>query len=341
MSVQHIPGPSGPIPFERDVLGYPSVRAKDFFEGSYALGYLHARDRLVQATLTDVAARGALMSVLGDVPLARLIDRSVRAIGLTQDLEARAQQCDAETARLLGAYVSGFNHAARARGTPLVLRLLGLQPLVCSVASMLALFRFIGYFGLTSQQLSAELILAELAGRGAPRRLFERLLGSKASGLELEPLRGLSIPPELSFFEAALTGTQAPGAPPAAAPSPLAGVLPRSGGVAGSNAFAVAGSRSASGGALLMGEFHMEVGRFPPIAYAAHLAFESGDFLSGITIPGLSWFAAGRTARVGWSYTFAHADNVDVVVEHVKGGQYLVGDVRLSSGPPDCDPPRM
>ena len=152
------------------------------------------------------------------------------------------------------------------------------------------------------------------------------MLGSKASGLELEPLRGLSIPPELSFFEAALTGTQAPGAPPAAAPSPLAGVLPRSGGVAGSNAFAVAGSRSASGGALLMGEFHMEVGRFPPIAYAAHLAFESGDFLSGITIPGLSWFAAGRTARVGWSYTFAHADNVDVVVEHVKGGQYLVGD---------------
>ncbi len=76
-----ISGPERAIAFTRDAWGYPSVKARDLREGTYALGYLHARDRLVQITLTGLAARGELMSVLGDVPIARLIDHSSRALG--------------------------------------------------------------------------------------------------------------------------------------------------------------------------------------------------------------------------------------------------------------------
>jgi penicillin amidase len=318
-----LPGPNGAIVFERDALGYPTILARDLVEGSYALGYLHARDRLVQVTLTELAARGRLMSVLGDVPFARLIDTSVRAIGLVSDLAEQARKCDPETRRVLAAYVSGFNAGARSRRKPWLLRLLRVPAFECSIESMIALFRFIGYFGLTSQQLSAELIVAELAAKGAPSRVFQRLLGAKASGLDLDALRRVSLPPELSFFETALKGLASPPTAAGAVAAAVAqGASPRPGGLAGSNAFAVSGERSASGGALLMGEFHLEVGRFPPLAYAAHLALSNGDYLSGITIPGMSWFAAGRTPRVGWSYTFAHADNVDLVVERVKGGCY-------------------
>jgi acyl-homoserine lactone acylase PvdQ len=74
----------------------------------------------------------------------------------------------------------------------------------------------------------------------------------------------------------------------------------------------------------LLGEFHMEVGRFPPLLYAAHLELDGGAYLSGMTIPGLPWFAAGRTEHVGWSYTYAHGDNVDIVAEHVKQGGFRV-----------------
>jgi penicillin G amidase len=325
-----LPGPNGAIAFERDALGYPTIFVRDLLEGSYALGYLHARDRLVQVTLTELAARGRLMSVLGDVPFARLIDTSVRAVGLVSDLTEQARMCDPETRSVLAAYVSGFNAGARSRRKPWLLRLLRVPAFECSIESMIALFRFIGYFGLTSQQLSAELIVAELAARGAPPRVFQRLLGAKGSGLELEALRNVSLPPELSFFEAAMQGLASPPGSAGAIGAALAGAaVPKPGGLAGSNAFAVSGARSASGGALLMGEFHLEVGRFPPLAYAAHLALSNGDFLSGITIPGMSWFAAGRTPRVGWSYTFAHADNVDLVVERVKAGKYeLNGEYR-------------
>jgi penicillin amidase len=298
-----IQGPNGPIAFTRDALGYPAIRARNLVEGTYALGYLHARDRLVQITLTGLAARGELMSVLGDVPLARLVDNSTRSLGLGRGLTEQVARCNDESRALLAAYASGFNAGAEARGCPWLLRLLGVRPRPFSPENVLEIYRFVTYFGLTSMAVSTELIVAELAGRGAPRRVFERLLGPAARGIDLEALKTVRIPKELSFFDSVLSAS------------------PR----AGSNAFAVGARRSTSGGALLMGEFHLEVGKFPPLFYAAELACADDGSLCGMTIPGCPWFAAGRTEHVGWSYTFAHADNVDFIAEHVRGGEYLRG----------------
>ncbi|MFZ5896013.1 MAG: penicillin acylase family protein [Myxococcota bacterium] len=300
--MESIASPYGASEYRRDRNGYPSIKSPNFKAGTYALGWLHARDRLVQVTFTSLAARGALMSVLSEHRLARLIDRSVHTLGLNLDVKAQVEACDDETRALLQAYSDGFNAGASARGVPWVLRLLGVEPLHCTPESILSVFRFVTYFGLTSMQVSNELIIAELAARGAPRRVFERLLGEHARGLDLESLKELSIPTELSFFGDARLGVHQ----------------------AGSNAFCVTGDRSTSGGALLIGEFHMECGRFPPLLYAAHLALPD-DYLSGMTIPGLAWFAAGRTRHVGWSYTYAHADNVDFLVERVKAGNYWNG----------------
>ena len=299
--MQSLPGPERAIAFTRDAWGYPSVKARDLREGTFALGYLHARDRLVQITLTGLAARGELMSVLGDVPIARLIDHSSRALGLGRDSKEQVAQCTPESQALLGAYADGFNAGVRARGYPLLLRLLGVPRTPFSAERVLEVYRFVTYFGLTSMTLSTELIIAELAARGAPRRVFDRLLGPNARGIELEALRQLEIPKSLSFFDAEGGGSTQ----------------------AGSNAFAVSGTRSSSGGALLSGEFHMEVGKFPPLLYAADLTFADDSYLCGITIPGCPWFAAGRTAHVGWSYTFGHADNVDFIAEQVRAGEYL------------------
>ena len=301
-----IAGPRVHIDFTRDASGFPTVRAQDLHEGTFALGYLHARDRLVQITLTGLAARGELMSVLGDVPIARLIDHSSRALGLGRDVAEQVTRCLPESRALLDAYAAGFNQGARERGHPLILRALGLRPQPFTAERVLEVYRFVTYFGLTSMTVSTELVIAELAARGAPRRLFERLLGPNAQGMNLEALRSLRIPKSLSFFEEALGGAALGGSPQA-----------------GSNAFAVSAERSTTGGALLMGEFHMEVGKFPPLLYAADLQFADDSYLCGVTIPGCPWFAAGRTDHVGWSYTFAHADNVNFISERVRAGTYL------------------
>ena len=96
--------------------------------------------------------------------------------------------------------------------------------------------------------------------------------------------------------------------------------------VGGSNAFAVSGRATKSKNAILMGEFHMEVGRFPPIVYASHVEYADGSFYQGLGIPGFCWNSCGRTKSVAFSCTFGHADNVDIVAERCKDGKYLVGD---------------
>ncbi len=75
-----------------------------------------------------------------------------------------------------------------------------------------------------------------------------------------------------------------------------------------------------------MGEFHMQGGRFPPILYAAHLEYPNGEYYQGVGVPGLCFLAAGRTSRVAWSYTYGHADNIDVLVEECQAGRFQAGD---------------
>ena len=104
-----IAGPRGPIPYDRDALGYPSIRARDRVDAAFAHGFLIATDRLVQVHLLVLAGEGRLMEVLGESPVARTLDRIVRALDLAGDAEAEAES-DAEVS---------------VEGTAIVSRLLG------------------------------------------------------------------------------------------------------------------------------------------------------------------------------------------------------------------------
>src|SRR5262249_42854004 len=106
----------------------------------------------------------------------------------------------------------------------------------------------------------------------------------------------------------------------------LAGVA----GLGGSNAMAVAGSRSASGGALLHCEFHLETCKIPPPVYVLHFDFDDGDFMQGVSFPGLAWCSAGRTSKVGWTCTFGHCDDVDILVERCEDGFHHAAGERLA-----------
>lgn len=293
-------GPWGPIRYERDELGYPTIFAKDLYEATWARGYFHGLDRLAQVQMSMIASRGELMSLVGDKRFARTVDRALRGLGLAHDLNEQARQVKPETRAWLEQYCRGFNVGAAMRGTPTIMRLLGRRVERFTIASLMSVYRMVAFFGLTSMQITSEMIIAELAARGAPRKVFDALLGDAASGIDLESLRGLHVPPEAGLLS---------GMP-----------------LAGSNAFAVSGAQSRSGSAILMGEFHMEVGRFPPVVYASHVAYADGSFYQGLGIPGLAWNSCGRTKELATTCTFGHADNVDFLAERCRGGKVLVGD---------------
>lgn len=290
-------GPWGPIPYVRDALGFPRIRVRHRAESAYALGWMHGHDRQAQVRLLLATAQGRLMEILGDQPLTRAVDRSVHTMGLTRDLDAQFESLDADTQTLGATYCEGFERGAEDGGTPALLRLLPTLRQPYRPRDMIALVRLTGWFGLNSLTQTSSLLLAHLVSTGAPERLLRRLYGEAADDIDPGIASGLKLP---TYLTSLFTG-----------------------GPSGSNAFAVTGSRSATGKPLLMGEFHMEVGKIPPVMYAAHLDIDDeDDFVHGVSIAGLPTIASGRNRHCAWSYTFGHAANVQITLERCRGGAH-------------------
>src|SRR5207253_4288649 len=105
--------------------------------------------------------------------------------------------------------------------------------------------------------------------------------------------------------------TPALGAP---GPAALADLLGGAGSGAGSNCWALAGSRTKSGRPLLAGDPHLAI-RNPGIWY--EIALQSGDLsLIGFSIPGVPGVVIGHNSHVAWSFTYGYADTQDLFVEH-------------------------
>lgn len=113
------------------------------------------------------------------------------------------------------------------------------------------------------------------------------------------------------------------------------GLLPQMDPGAGSNAWAVSPSRSASGSALLAGDPHLTLG-IPCLWY--ELGLYGGDYeVVGATLPGTPGVVIGHNEEIAWSVTAALTDVQDVYAERFSGedpssyehrGEWLKAGVR-------------
>ena len=90
----------------------------------------------------------------------------------------------------------------------------------------------------------------------------------------------------------------------------------------GSNNWAVAGSHTANGAAVLANDMHLEY-RVPNIWYRARLVLSgAGDALdaTGVTLPGTPSIVAGSNRHIAWGFTNSYGEFATVIrlvaVEH-------------------------
>jgi penicillin amidase len=90
----------------------------------------------------------------------------------------------------------------------------------------------------------------------------------------------------------------------------------------GSNAWAIAGSHTASGKPLLSNDMHLDYS-LPGIWYMAHLQAPGLD-VSGVTLPGTAGVIVGHNQRIAWGITNLQVDVQDLYVERIdeNTGQY-------------------
>jgi penicillin amidase len=187
----------------------------------------------------------------------------------------------------------------------------GFYPEPWDPAAVILVGRLLSFGGLAISQLQHERLIVELVHAGANPAALTELLHPRLDHVDFDLMRQVKMSNRLSNEALQLLVD-----------------LPR---LSGSNAWAVAPQRSASGSALLASDPHLEVNRLPAIWYEAVLGWD-GSYVMGATLPGFPLFSTGRTPRLGWGTTYMKADTIDFFIEHVQfaegtGWQYQRNDV--------------
>ena len=313
-----VPGLAAEVTVERDALGMPTIRARDRVDATRALGWLHAQDRFFQMDLLRRASAGELAALAGARALPR--DRLARRHGFRRIATQVLAGLDAADRALLEAYAAGANAGLAALGAaPWEYLALRSTPepwrpedtLLVGYSLILDLQDSTGRYErslMTLRDTYGEEVLAWLAPLVGPDDAA--LDGSVAPlppipGPKLINLRARPLSARPGSNAAGLAWREPLPADPFPFPAPDPELRP------GSNAFALAGSLSAGGAALVANDMHLGLA-VPTIWYRASLAF-AGRTLTGVTLPGTPFVVAGSNGDIAWGFTNAQVDSGDLI----------------------------
>lgn len=297
-------GLQAPVQVNWDERGVPHLQAQNEADLYRALGFLHAQDRLFQMEMVRRLARGELAEILG----AKLVDtdRLFRTLELRAHAEQSIQRVDRNSPawQALLAYLDGINEFQDTRPLPVEFELLGIQPQHYTPVDTLAVAGYLAYS--FAAALRTEPALTYVRDQLGPDylRVFELdwqplgVLGSLAQRPRSQRSPRLSQADWQSLARVAEVSQQA---------LELAGVPL----FEGSNAWAIAGSRTASGRPLLAGDPHIAFS-LPAVWYEAHLNAPGFELYGHFQA--LNPFALlGHNQQFGWSLTMFQNDDMDLV----------------------------
>jgi len=299
----HLAGAQGEIRIERDEHGIPTVHAQSLRDASFALGVLHAQDRLWQLETHRRIAAGRTAEVFGEAALPN--DRFLRALGIRRTAAAQWQLADAHSREQLDAYAAGVNAviASELRARPPEFVILGVHPEPWTPIDSL------GWGTMMAWDLGGnwrtELFRLRLA-MTMPRQRIDELLppypGEQALPAGDYPALYRSL--GLAKNGTAVSWSRLPDQAP---PSGVEGV--------GSNNWVLAPSRTTTGAPLLANDPHLGL-TTPALWYFVRLKLP-GLEAAGASLPGLPSIVLGQNRHLAWGMTNTGPDVQDLYIEEI------------------------
>ncbi|NUO75751.1 MAG: penicillin acylase family protein [Lysobacter sp.] len=301
-------GLSAPATVQRDAHGVVTIDAASEVDAIRALGYVHAQERYFEMDLLRRTAAGELSALFG--PIAVEVDQRRRMHRLRARTEQHLGSFAVDQRALLQAYTDGVNAGLgdlRARPWPYLL--LRTEPERWQLADS-ALVGYAMYFDLQDADNTRERALWKLRPN-LPPALYALLThdGSSWDAPLFGTPRGDAVLPD-----AATLDLRALPAPDAAKPVEV----PRRNEV-GSNNFAVAGSRTGDGRAIVADDMHLGL-RAPNLWFRARLRYADARVpggridAGGFTLPGLPALVVGSNGHIAWGFTNSYGDWLDWAV---------------------------
>src|SRR5688572_1782882 len=298
-----------PVHVERDPHGIPTIKAQNQHDLMFALGFVHAQDRLWQLETHRRIGSGRLAEAFGEPALES--DKFLRALGVRRAAAAQWARASAEARATVQAYTDGVNAviASHTRARPPEMLILGvpLQPWepVDSLAWSIMMAYDLG------ANWSAELLRLRMALKLPVERISQLMPpypGEKplATADYAALYRALKLDSSTATASLSLD-SQLERLMAAARPSGIEGL--------GSNNWVVAGSHTTTGAPLLANDPHLKL-TVPALWHFARLE-APGIRVAGATMPGLPVVVLGQNEHIAWGFTNTGPDVQDLYIERV------------------------
>jgi penicillin amidase len=291
-----VAGLAQPVRVVRDRWGVPHVYAQSQDDLFFAQGFVQAQDRLFQMDLWRRSTQGRLSEVLGPNFIDR--DAMTRRVAYRGDMTAEWASYGSDVKSIAVAFVRGVNAwvAIARQDPPQEFALAGWRPQLWNPEDVLN--RTDAFLASGDAELEAfrlQLIAAVgdvranvLLPGSAPYKSTPGFNLQNAGGVLDDALRRIGTTPFFSGFSASF---------------------------AGSNAWAVAGPRTSTGGPLLASDPHRPLTN-PSLRYLIHLQAPGWNVI-GAASPWLPGVVIGHNEHVAWGMAAYPADTQDISIEQV------------------------
>lgn len=295
-------GLAAPVSVQRDRRGAVTIDAASQVDAMRALGYVHAQERYFEMDLMRRAPAGELSELFGAAALD--LDKRNRVHRLRARVHASLDVAAGSQRAALQAYTEGVNAGLAAlRVRPWPYLLLRQTPRAWTLDDSI-LTGMAMYADLQDNDNQTELAAARI--RAVVPAALAALLDHQGSSWDAPlfgPAQGDAVLPDAATLDlrrlphaAATAGAESP--------------------TPGSNNFAVDGSLTSDGRAIVADDMHLGL-RAPNIWFRARLRYPDTSApdgkvdVTGFTLPGLPAVVVGSNGHVAWAFTNSYIDTAD------------------------------
>jgi penicillin G amidase len=291
----------------RDSMAVPYILARNETDAAFALGYVHAQERMFTMDIIRRAGDGNLSEVIGKEMLP--FDKMFLTIGIKKYAFDNIKNVAPEVRELLSSYAAGVNLYIRDhKGKyPVEFDILGYEPSEWKPENSLAIIRLLGWELNIAWWVdySYALITAKL-GEEKAREFLPEYNYSTPHSL---PLAFINNDVDLSFVQTdrkfrqwfGFGGTQI-----------------------GSNNWVISDSASMSGMPIIANDPHLAYSA--PGRWMAAVIKGGKLDVAGVTLPGVPGVVIGKNRNISWVLTNLMSDDADFYVEQIdsSGNNYLL-----------------
>ncbi|HEX5843859.1 MAG TPA: penicillin acylase family protein [Pseudomonas sp.] len=302
--IVRVKGLAQSVVIRRNALGMPLIETNTFHDALFALGYVHATDRLSQMVGLRLMAEGRLAEMAG--PGVLEIDRFMRAVNLKKSAEVLYRNASPRLQKFFEVYARGVNaYLFRYRDKlPMDLAESGYRPPYWKAEDSVLVFCLLNFgLAVNLQEEVASLVLAQKVGSEQLAWLLPTYPDEPLPIEEAAKLKGLDLNGQLAGLSAVSD---------ALSQFSDAHML----GVAASNNWAIAPQNSRSGKSLLANDTHLPLSM--PSAWNFVQIRSPKYQAAGVSIAGVPAVVAGFNGKLGWGMTMVMGDNQDLFLERVR-----------------------